>query len=76
MTETKVIFSKKVDNYQSEVLWRIQNAEEMIKRCVPEQRVKDLNEMHANAVSLVLDDHKKAFKEKLAENLEQNSFLI
>ena len=32
--------------------------------------------MHANAVSLVLDDHKKAFKEKLAENLEQNSFLI
>ena len=28
LTDLKINFGKKVDNYQSEVLWRIQNAEE------------------------------------------------
>lgn len=31
ISEAKVMFGRKVDNYQSEVLWRIQHCEEMVK---------------------------------------------
>lgn len=34
IADAKVMFGRKVDNYHSEVLWRIQHCEEMAKKCV------------------------------------------
>ena len=76
LTDLKINFGKKVDNYQSEVLWRIQNAEEMIRKCVPEQRVKDINETHQNAVSLLIADNDKIMQERLQEFQESSSLRI
>ena len=76
ITDTKVKFGLKVDNYHSEVLWRIQNAEEMIKKCVPEQRVKDMTEMHENAVNLIIADNEKMMEEKLLENVNNCTIRI
>lgn len=43
----------------------------MIKKCVPEQKVIDINEMHVNTVNLLLADNDKVMKERLKENFDK-----
>jgi len=47
-------FDQKIDSYRAEVLWRIQNAEELIKSRISEVRVNDIiNTLRNNIVGLV-----------------------
>lgn len=67
VTEAKVSFGKKVDTYNSEVLWKIQHCEETLKECAREKRVVDLNRMHMNEVNLSIKAFEKAMKDTVKE---------
>lgn len=73
VTDAKVQFGQKVDNYYSQVLWRIQHCEEMMKECVTEQRVRDLNDMHKNTVDTILKDNDKRVKELIKDLLDKTN---
>jgi uncharacterized protein YajQ (UPF0234 family) len=67
VNEAKASFGKKVDTYNSEVLWKIQTCEEALKDCAREKRVYDLNRMHMNEVSINIKAIEKAMKESVKE---------
>jgi len=67
MTQTKITFGRKVDDYHSEVLWRIQDAEELLKSRVSEQRVKDLNNVHVESVEQKITEQEKRIFAKMKE---------
>jgi hypothetical protein len=73
VTDAKVQFGQKVDNFHSQVLWRIQHCEEMMKECCTEQRVIDLNDMHQNSVETTLKANDKRLQELIKDLHEKTN---
>ena len=64
-------FEKKVNDHQSEVLWRIQDAEELLRNRVSEQRVKDLTNAIDEKLTAMLERDQVKLLERLMKSHEE-----
>ena len=69
LNEAIIGFEKRVNDHQSEVLWRIQDCEELLKNRVSEQRVRDITTTIDDKLTGLLH----AEQEKLKELIEKAS---
>ena len=61
-------FEKKVNDHQSEVLWRIQDCEELLKNRVSEQRVRDLTNAIDEKLSLLVEKEQANLLERMTKS--------